>query len=406
MFIMIESVRSAFSAIRSNKLRSVLTSLGIIIGVMSTIAVISLIQGLRSSVLSEFEGFGANQVIVFPQPSDEAASYGLPQNITVDDYQAVLDAIDGFAEATAQVSVFGGRIGYGEQSSGASVTGVYPEQYIINDQNIEYGRPTVAGDGTARNPVMVVGQTVLNDLEIPADEAVGKYVEFNGDWFLIVGVLEKVGASFGQDRDNVVYIPFEVAAQQSAFEPSVIIFVSVFETDNVPFVLSRIKLALRLQHGISGDMPDDFQTFTGDQAIAQIDAITGVLTAVFGGVVAISLLVGGIGIMNIMLVSVTERTREIGICKALGATRAQILLQFLIEAVVLCLVGGVIGILLGAGIGLGIAPLIPGFEAQAVIPLWAIGLALGFSTGVGVIFGILPAAKAASLDPIDALRYE
>lgn len=253
---------------------------------------------------------------------------------------------------------------------------------------------------------MVIGDKVRAELKLP-ENPIGEYVRYGPHWFKVIGVMEKKGQMMGQDLDNFVYIPYPTAVSIMGFQkqPFVMFIVRVKDVSQLDFIKEQIGRILRRQHGLSGDDEDDFQVQSSDQILESITQITSVITWVFGGVVGISLLVGGIGIMNIMLVSVTERTREIGICKALGATRANILLQFLIEALVISLIGGLIGLALGYGLGGAISQAIPNFP-DSHVPLWSVVLAMGFSSGTGIVFGILPAAKASRLDPIEALRYE
>ena len=235
----------------------------------------------------------------------------------------------------------------------------------------------------------------------------GEFIQVNGEWLRIIGLPEPKGEILGQQLDNRVMIPYSTMASMLGNQrsPDIQIQLTVADLNEMDTVVRLIARLLRNAHDLQPAEPDDFRIQTAEQVRATFDTIIDTMTIAMGGIVGISLLVGGIGIMNIMLVSVTERTREIGICKAIGATRQHILLQFLIEALFLCLLGGLAGLVAGYGIGAVAASFIPGFPA-AHTPVWAIALALGFSLAVGMIFGILPAVKAANLDPISALRYE
>ena len=270
----------------------------------------------------------------------------------------------------------------------------------------QIGRFLAQSDNLTRRRVAVIGEDVRENLNLP-DNPINEYVELSGEWFKIVGLLEPMGDIMGQSRDNIVLIPYStmvsILGNQSRIDIG--IQLSLTPTSNLESVVSQLTTVLRNAHDLGSNEDDDFRIQTAEQLMEQFDQILGTLTMVIGGIVSISLLVGGIGIMNIMLVSVTERTREIGICKAIGAKSNHILMQFLIEATLLSLLGGLIGRLSGYGLGMLIANSIPDFP-PASVPLWAALLALGFSGFVGILFGILPAAKAARLDPIDALRYE
>ncbi|MDE2346747.1 MAG: ABC transporter permease, partial [Gammaproteobacteria bacterium] len=268
------------------------------------------------------------------------------------------------------------------------------------------GRYLTPSDDIGHRRVAVIGHTLLADLNLPK-HPVGQFIEMFGQWFKIVGVLKELGNIAGQDQDDRIYIPYGTAHSLlgASNDVDIQIDLEVNNLKDIDSVAGQITQLLRRRHHLKPDEANDFEVQTSAQITATINKIFNMITLVLGSVVGISLLVGGIGIMNIMLVSVTERTREIGICKSLGARRSDILLQFLIEAVTLSLIGGVIGLLLGYGIGMLVAHLVPQFLG-AHVPWWAIALAFCFSGGVGVLFGIAPAAKAASLNPIDALRYE
>jgi putative ABC transport system permease protein len=243
----------------------------------------------------------------------------------------------------------------------------------------------------------------LNLPENPVDE----YVRVGDEWMKVIGLAEEKGQLFGQNQDNFAIIPYStmrsIAGNQNELDMA--IQLTLGNLDQMEAVQDQVTALLRNAHDIAPGEDDDFQVRSSEQLTDTFNNILGSVTFVMGGIVGISLLVGGIGIMNIMLVSVTERTKEIGICKAIGAKRHQILLQFLFESLLLCLLGGLIGLTIGYGIGLAASAAIPDFP-RAVVPLWAVLLSFLFSAMVGLVFGIMPAAKAANLDPIDALRYE
>jgi len=246
----------------------------------------------------------------------------------------------------------------------------------------------------------------VENLELPST-GVGEFIRVGDEWCRVVGVMEQRGELFGFSQDDYVLLPYTTMQRLlgSSRRFDIQIQLLVDDLERMDEVIERIRRVLRQQHNLRAGEDDDFRVQTSEQLTASFNQIVNTITAVAGGIVGISLLVGGIGIMNIMLVSVTERTREIGILKALGARRIDIMLQFLIEAVLLCILGGLVGIALGYGAGALVAMMLPGFP-PAHVPLWAILLSVGFSGAVGILFGILPAAKAARLDPIEALRYE
>jgi putative ABC transport system permease protein len=252
----------------------------------------------------------------------------------------------------------------------------------------------------------VVGTKVRKDLELPANP-VGEFIELGGEWFKVIGVAEERGDLFGFSQDDFVVIPFSTGLAMSGdpVHQDIQISFKVRDIAQIDAVRDRIVALLRDVHDLKPGERNDFKVDTASQLTETFSSLIRMVTLVLSCIVGVSLLVAGIGIMNIMLVSVTERTREIGISKALGAKRHHILLQFLIEAVVLSLLGGIVGVALGFAIGFGVSRAIPGFP-EAVVPWWAVALAFGFSTLVGVVFGLMPAAKASRLDPIQALRYE
>ena len=408
MNTLLESLRSALYAIRAHKLRSFLTTLGIIIGVMAVVTVVSLIQGFSQSISNQFSGFGADSLTIQQYVPFKQQLQGKTARISPEDMLAIQHEVPGISGLTPllQLGQFGSTITYKGLNTSAQVLGVTQGFAQVFSQYPDQGRFITPGDDLSHRRVAVVGQTVIDNLHLPADP-LGEFIQVGGQWFKLVGVLHKQGSVLGNDQDNKILIPYGTAHSLlgGASKEDIIIQLKVNDTSKMDETADRIRFVLRRQHDLKAGMDDDFKVQTASQFTDSFKSILNILTAVLGGIVGVSLLVGGIGIMNIMLVSVTERTREIGILKSLGARRSDILVQFLLEAVMLSMLGGIIGLILGYGLGTLIVTAVPSFRGASV-PLWAALVAIGFSTGIGVIFGITPAAKAASLDPIDALRYE
>jgi putative ABC transport system permease protein len=295
---------------------------------------------------------------------------------------------------------------YGSQTTLSQVLGTTYSYQDVGQYFSSRGRFLSDADNDTRRRVAVIGEQVREDLALPEDP-VGEFIQINGEWLKIIGLLEAKGEIFGQSQDNRVMMPYTTmtSLQGNQRLPDIAIQLTLANLADLESIRQTITRLLRTAHKLKTDADDDFRIQTAAQLQDTFNSILTTVTIVMTSIVSISLLVGGIGIMNIMLVSVTERTREIGICKAIGAKRYHILLQFLLEALVLCLLGGIAGLVIGYGIGTVAASLIPNFP-PAHTPWWAVALALGFSAAVGVGFGILPAAKAANLDPISSLRYE
>ena len=404
-----ESLRSALESIRAHGFRSVLTSLGIIIGVMAVIAVVSIVQGLSYTVNAQFEGLGSNTLTVRSFTPFKKALQGHRAKLSQSDMELIERRVDGISHITPVLfsqSGTQGAIAYRSQEAFAQVYGVGYDYMEVNGVYPKAGRGFTRDDDIYRRLVCVIGTDIIDNLEMP-DDPLGEYLRVNNEWCKVVGVMEERGEIFGFSQDNFVLMPYGTAhrMQGTSRDLDIQVQLLVEDLDRQEEVSARIRRLLRNEHGLKAGEADDFRVQTSEQLTESFNTIISTITAAVGGVVGVSLLVGGIGIMNIMLVSVTERTREIGILKALGATRSDIMLQFLIEAVMLCLVGGLIGIAIGYGVGALAAFLLPGFP-PAHVPTWAILLSFGFSVAVGVIFGIIPAAKASQLDPIEALRYE
>ena len=409
MFSLIESFRSALISVKAHGFRSFLTTLGIIIGVASTIAVVSVIQGLSYSINQQFEGFGSNSISIRSFTPRSERMKGKIARITPDDVEMIRKQATGVEFITPTLSSnIGGTsaIKYKGNQAFAQIAGTTYTYQDVQNIDVKYGRFLSFSDNQSRRKVVVIGEKLRDDLNLPTNP-VGSFISFAGEWLKVIGLAEPKGSFFGFSQDNFAILPYSTmqGLNGNLLEPDIFVQLQLKDIDNLEEIKAKIKRILRKQHNLKPEEDDDFKIETPEQLTSGISQVISTMTIVLGGIVSISLIVGGIGIMNIMLVSVTERTREIGICKAIGAKRHHILLQFLIEAIVLSLLGGIIGIIIGYGLGLLASASIPNFP-PANVPLWAVGVAFGFSAGVGIVFGILPAAKAANLDPIDALRYE
>jgi len=407
LYALQECVRSALSSIRSHRMRSFLTMLGVIIGVASVICIVSLLQGLTRSVMDEFKGFGGDALQIRSYTSREDWLIGKYNMLHPADLDLVKYRVAGISNVTPMSALnLPGGVRNGVHTSGAQVFATTSWFQLANQSYPRLGRFITDSDNNTRRRVVVLGDKVRIDLKLP-DECLGTFIQVGGEWFKIVGLMEAKGEIFGQSQDNYVVIPFETGRALAGpdREPDMAIMLTVDNLDAVNDVTSRLTALLRRAHKIGAKDPDDFKVETSQSITQTIERVSGTITVVISAVVGISLLVGGVGIMNIMLVSVTERTREIGIAKALGAPRSFILMQFLIEAMVLAVLGGIIGIGIGWLLGVLAAKIIPHFPPPAV-PWWAIVGATGFSALVGMLFGILPARRAANLAPIDALRHE
>jgi putative ABC transport system permease protein len=407
-FAAMEGVRAALHSIRAHGFRSFLTTLGIIIGVASVIAMVSIIQGLSYTIGQQFQGLGSNSITVQSYTPLVNRLQGRISRLTQRDLELISFRVEGISSITPIMYSQGGmsQVRYSGQTAGAQILGTTYSFQDVGQYFSHFGRFLSDSDNATRRRVAVIGEQVRKDLSMP-ENPVDEFVQVNGEWLKVIGMFEAKGEILGQSQDNRVMIPYSTMQSLSGNQrnPDIQIQLTVADLAQMDGVTRVIRRLLRDAHGLEPEEEDDFRIQTAEQLTSTFNTILTNVTVVMGGIVGISLLVGGIGIMNIMLVSVTERTREIGICKAIGAKRHHILLQFLLEALVLCLLGGVVGLAIGYGIGALAASLIPGFPS-AHTPLWAVFLALGFSAIVGVVFGILPAAKAANLDPISSLRYE
>jgi putative ABC transport system permease protein len=409
MNLFLESLRSAFAAIRAHGFRSFLTALGIIIGVASVIAVVSIVQGLSHTVNAQFQGLGSNSITVTSYTPMQQRLQGRLAKLTEADLETLRYRVEGVSHVTPILFDPNNSmrsVGYRTESAFTRVFGVGASYIEVNQLFPQSGRFFSRSDDERRRLVCLIGTDVVENLDLP-EGGLGEFIRIGSDWCRVIGVMEERGEILGFSQDDYILLPYNTMQRLigSTTQYDIQIQMLVDDIERMDETIARIGRVLRQQHGLKGDTPDDFRIQTAEQLTESFNAIVNMITAVAGGIVGISLLVGGIGIMNIMLVSVTERTREIGILKALGARRVDILLQFLIEAVLLCVLGGILGIALGYGVGALVSVMLPGFP-PAHVPLWAILVSVGFSAAVGILFGILPAAKASQLDPIESLRYE
>lgn len=401
-----ESIKMALQGMVSNKLRTFLTLLGIIIGVGAVIAMVSLGFGLKENVKNNISKLGSNLLIITSggrTASGARLAAGEGVKLTYDDMQAIEKQVDGIANITASVNRSYQMVA-GNQNWTSRVEGTTPSNFTISSLEVEDGRVLNERDLVSRGRVAVIGKTVADSL-FPEGNPVGKIMRINKAPFQVIGGLKSKGqGSMGMDQDDVVYVPLTTAQNRMMGITNVQRIAVQAENENViNDVQADVEQVLRTRHKIKEGANDDFTVGNMAQIMETMMSTANNITILLGCIAAISLLVGGIGIMNIMLVSVTERTREIGIRKALGATYNNILLQFLVESMVIGIIGGTLGVMLGIGASCIISSM-AGWNT--VISVWAIVIAVIFSVGIGLFFGIYPARKAALLDPIDALRYE
>jgi putative ABC transport system permease protein len=401
-----ESTAIAFGALRSNKLRSLLTLLGTIIGVTAVIAVISLVQGMNNYVsdrlLSEGSDVFTIDKIGFELDDDKIREAIRRPDLTVEQADAVAAALAG----QAHVSVNAGgryRLRYRDRSAqGIRVSGAYGEYLAVDGVEVPEGRALTAFDIQRRRSVAILGPEIAKEL-FREEDPIGKRIYLGDRKFTVIGIAEEKGSIFGQSRDRYALIPLFTLQKMMTRLPSVEIKVKVTDAGQMQPVMDKTRAVLRAQRGVRPGEPDNFGITTAEAFMDLWRNFTTTAFIVVIGVASISLVVGGIVIMNTLLVSVTERTREIGVRKALGARRTDVLAQFLVESITLSLTGGAVGVVLGILLALGVAAVSP---LPAAVSLVAIFLGLGMSIVVGVFFGVYPAARAARLDPVEALRYE
>ena len=398
--------RTALKALRANQLRSFLTTLGVIIGVAAVIAIVTLTQGVSVTLNQRLAGLGTNVLVIQSGSASRNGAFqgeGTAQTLTMSDVQA-LTPIPHVANISPVISV-GAQVIYGNRNWNTQVQGVSPSYQSLQNWQLARGAWFSTGDQLGAAPVAVIGQTVVDNLFTPAGiDPIGQTIRINNQLFRVVGTLQSKGSSGFGNADDVIFVP-STAAQDRLKNSLYVdqIQIQVDSSTNVAQVQQNVTTALEKQHHIAAGATGDFRVLNANQLLQTAQQTTTLLTALLVGIAAISLTVGGIGIMNIMLVSVTERIREIGIRMAVGARRSDIRNQFLIEAVVLSVIGGVIGILIGLLAGLGISAAL---GLPLVVSPLAILIAFGVAAIIGIGFGLYPAVRAARLDPIVALRTE
>ena len=399
------NVQNALEQLWSHRLRSMLTVLGVIIAVTSTITVVGVIQGFTGYVANFLQGLGTNAMWVWPErPAGEAGKRLGRVELDERDFFALERGCPALARMSPLIRRPTIKFRYGREEITVPVEGVAPEYHTIRNFPVDVGRPFAVVDVERGHHVCVVGREILRKLNL--DEGiVGQTVYVDGQRFRVVGLLAEKGSFFGDSQDNLVLIPYTIALKMYPVARHFLALSAQAVSEKaVPEARAQIINLLRRRHGLAAYQPNDFQIRTQDEILDTFNTMSLVATVVLTGIVGISLLVGGIGIMNVMLVSVTERTREIGLRKAVGARRRDILMQFLTEAVCLSALGGGLGIGLGYGL-CALASLHPQM-VDVLVPWWAVALGFGISAGTGVVFGLVPAMKAALLNPIDALRHE
>jgi putative ABC transport system permease protein len=401
------SLLEALESILSNKLRSGLTMLGIVIGVAAVISMLAIGTGAEDSITSQIEGIGAN--VLFVNSGGEAA---IPEPLTLKDAEAISDpsrapsvlAVAPTLQGNVTLTVPG-------ESTNTSIVAVTPEYFIAQSVVVEEGTQITSSHEEGQEAVVILGTDVAEELFGFTTGLLDETVRIDGQPFKVIGILEEQGGTGFGSSDNQILVPLSTAQSRLLSRPTVgqvdLIYVQAVDSESTESATDEVSQILRAQH-ISTLGVDDFEILSTQAVLETASAITDTFTLVLGGIAGISLLVGGIGIMNIMMVSVIERTREIGLRKAMGAQKKDILSQFLIESLVLSILGGLIGILLGWGIAnlIGGFSFGPGGEIDPSVSLNSVLLATLFSASVGVFFGIYPANRAANLEPVDALRSE
>ncbi len=410
----LQAILLALGQLWANKMRAILTALGIIIGVASVTSVIAALTGLKTKVLSEFESIGASKMFIIhdrPAGNDRDKYPWSEIRMKKPELDAIVEHCPSIKTATP-VAGLGGSVEVGSlRVDGVSVTGIWPGWHEIENRAVLTGRPFSPLDESNARQVCLVNDRAIEKLRLDRDPT-NTHLLFNGRRFLIVGVVENkpegmFGADFGPGGSDVeLFVPFSTARKLLPPDHFFLILARLKSPEVAEEAQAEVRFVLRRMRGLGPGDPDTFEAQPLDEFIDQFKVLAAGITAIAAGIVGISLLVGGIGIMNIMLVSVSERTREIGLRKAVGATPFAILMQFLLEAITLALVGGVIGVGIGELFAFGLTKIPQAGLESADVPTWAVAMSFAFCATVGVVFGMFPAIKAARLNPIDALRHE
>lgn len=408
----LETIKMALQTVRAHKFRSFLTVLGIVIGVATVVAIASILTGLRSSIVSIVEEYGTNNIYAFhlstgPRLGNRDRSEYQRKPLAVEDAVAIRQQADAIEAVAKSYNLW--RVDRTVKYRGLSykegdLQGVSPEYAQVANVSLQEGRFISETDDEHRRDVMVIGVNVAHALFPNQATVVGSQVEMMGKPFEVIGVLEKRKASFfgESEEDSAIFIPFQTGSKISP--QSWMMLMMRAKTGRMKEALDQVEATLRRTRNVKYDQPNNFDVSTADKMIEQFDGITKGVGLIAIAISAVGLLVGGIGVMNIMLVSVTERTREIGVRKAIGAKRRDIVNQFLFEAMTLTFLGGILGVLLAVAASYILMFFIPAIPAK--IPMWAVVTGVTVSIGIGLIFGVWPARKASRLDPIECLRYE
>ncbi len=399
-----ETIVVALAAIRANVLRSMLTMLGIIIGVAAVITMVALGSGAQAAIEEQIQALGTDRLSIYPgQSFHRGVASSSRVSLTTDDAAALAADAPALRAVVPELSS-NFQIKYGSRNANIRVVATTPEYVTVNNMELVAGRNLGHGDGDARRRVAVLGSAVPEMVDANGEAMIGQELVIRGLRFEVIGLLAEKGGQGFSNPDERILIPLETGQYRVHGSDRLgSITAQVLHPDSITVAMIGIEGVLRREHGIRPGAENDFQIRTGTEFLTTAQEATETFTFLLAGIAAVSLLVGGIGIMNIMLVSVTERTREIGLRKAVGARRSNIMYQFLVEALTLCMLGGVIGVIVGAG---GAEALHRFKDWNTLVSPRAVALAFAFSAAVGVFFGMWPARRAARLDPIEALRHE